>query len=215
MLTAEQIAAACGARIDRAKSCADGLNEAMELYAIDTPARQTMFLANIGHETGGLRYLTEIWGPTDAQRRYERSWAAAWPRTTAEANMPASRANRLAFALGNSQPGDGRKFCGHGMLQTTGRYNHAKVRDRLRKRFPDLDVPDFEAQPHRLAEPRWAAIAAADYWDMKGCNAYADANDFDGVCDLINRGRKTEGEGDSNGFEDRLARYQSAVRVLA
>lgn len=203
-LTALQIAAACGASLTLAAACADGLNQAMARYAIDTPARQGMFLANIGHETGGLKWLSEIWGPNDAQRRYERDFSQPWPSSPAEARLPAFQRNRLAYNLGNDRAGDGSFYRGHGMLQTTGRYNHAKVRDRLRERFPDLEVPDFESQPQLLARPEWAALAAADYVDMKGCNAMADAGDFDGYCDLVNRGRKTEDEGDSNGWEHRL-----------
>jgi putative chitinase len=112
-MTPTQIATSTGARIDRAQNCAAGLNTAMQLYGIDTPARQAMFLANIGVETGGLKWLSEIWGPTPTQRGYE------------------GRAD-----LGNTQTGDGRRFAGHGMLQTTGRFNHIKVRDRLRARVP-------------------------------------------------------------------------------
>jgi putative chitinase len=181
-----------GARIDRATACAPGLIQAMALYNIDTPARQAMFLANIGHETGGLKWLTEIWGPTPAQKRYE------------------GRAD-----LGNTQPGDGARFKGHGMLQTTGRFNHAAVRDRLRVRFPELGVPDFEAEPERLAEPEWAALSAADYIAMTNCQRFADAGDFDGYCDTINRGKKTAAEGDSNGWGHRLALYNAARAVLA
>jgi putative chitinase len=191
-LTAQQIAIACGARIDRATRCADGLNQAMALYGIDSSTRrQAMFLANIGHETGGLKWLNEIWGPTPAQSRYE------------------GRAD-----LGNTQPGDGRRFAGHGMLQTTGRYNHAKVRDRLRARFPEMAIPDFEAEPERLSDPEWAALSAADYIDMKGANQVADDGDFDGYCDLINRGRKTQAMGDSNGWADRLDIYTAGCKAL-
>lgn len=204
-LTPEQIAAACGARHDRAHENADALNEAMTLYAINTPARIGMFLANIGHETGGLKYLSELWGPTKQQLRYERDFTAPWPATAAQARDARFQRNRLAFALGNTEAGDGSLYRGHGMLQTTGRFNHAKVRDRLRQRWPDLQVPDFEVEPKLLASPRWAAISAADYADMKGLNAVADRGDFDSYCDLINRGRETADEGDSNGWEHRLA----------
>ncbi|MEO8391234.1 glycoside hydrolase family 19 protein [Polaromonas sp.] len=191
-MTPDIVARATGARIDRATQCAPGLTAAMELYDINTPARQAMFLANIGHETGGLKWLSEIWGPTPAQIRYE------------------GRAD-----LGNTQPGDGRRFKGHGMLQTTGRFNHAAVRDRLRKRFPEMEVPDFEAEPEKLAEPQWAALAAADYIAMKDCQRFADAGDFDGYCDTINRGKKTAAEGDSNGWDDRLALYLAAQEALS
>lgn len=187
----ELIALCTGARPDRAERCAESLTTAMKLFDIDTPIRQAMFLANVGHETGGLHFLTEIWGPTDAQKRYE------------------GRAD-----LGNTQPGDGRRFCGHGMLQTTGRFNHAAVRDRLRARFPNMEVPDFEADPGALALPQWAALAAGDYIAMRDCQRFADIDDFDGYCDIINRGRKTAADGDSNGWEDRTRLYKAARRVL-
>jgi putative chitinase len=129
-----------------------------------------------------LRSTTEQWGPTPAQRRYE------------------GRAD-----LGNTQPGDGERFKGHGFIQVTGRFNHARVRDRLRERFPD--VPDFEAEPERLAELPWAALSAADYWDDKGLNALADAGDFAAITRKINGGL--------NGQADRLARWGKAKRALA
>jgi putative chitinase len=167
------------------------MTDAMHRYAIDTPVRQAMFLANVGPESGRLQFTTELWGPTPAQRRYE------------------GRAD-----LGNTRPGDGSRFRGHGLLQTTGRANHAAVRDCLRRRFPTMGVPDFEAVPEALALPAWAALSAADYWDMRSPNAWADRGDFDGICDLINRGHKTALEGDSNGWAERLQLYKAARRAL-
>jgi len=214
-LTSELIARCTGARIDRAASRAASLNQAMSLYGIDkSAARQAMFLANIGHETGGLKYRVEIWGPTAVQRRYERDFKAPWPPSAAQAKLPTFGVNRKAFGLGNSERDDGERFLGRGDLQTTGRANYIRLRDRLRARFPQLSVPDFEQQPELVADPLWSALAAADYVEMAGCNAYADRGDFDGYCDLINLGRKTEDEGDTNGFEHRLALYEKALPPL-
>lgn len=190
-MNAELIAICTGARPDRAEHFSEALTEAMTLFEINTPDRMAMFLANIGHETGGLHFLTEIWGPTDAQARYEGR-----------------------IDLGNTQPGDGRRFCGHGMLQVTGRFNHAAARDRLQARFPDMDVPDFEAFPELLADPTWAALSAGDYIERTDCLRFADIGDFDGFCDVINRGRKTAADGDSNGYEDRYKLYKAATRAL-
>lgn len=190
MLTASQLAACTEAPLDRAQRFVDFLNAAMAAYAIDTPQRQAAFLAQIGHETLGLKHTSEIWGPTPAQARYE-----------------------MRLDLGNTEPGDGFRFRGHGLIQTTGRFNHAKVRDRLRVRF-GIRVPDFEAQPEQLAAPEWASYSAADYWDMRRINAFADRNDFDGVCDLVNRGRKTPAEGDTNGWADRKRRWRVAKKAL-
>jgi putative chitinase len=192
-MTPQELAKATGARIDRAAEFLPHIEGAMAAYYIDlTPARKAMFLANVGHESGGLHYMVEIWGPTETQRRYE------------------GRAD-----LGNTQPDDGFNFRGRGAFETTGRFNYANVRDRLRAKFPDLDVPDFEQEPEKLAEPQWACLAAADFADREGLNAVADAGDFDTYCDLINRGHKTRAVGDANGYAERLALYQTGQAVLA
>lgn len=168
---------AVGATAARAAEVLEPLKAACAFYGIDTPERLSMFLAQVGHESGGFRYTTEL----ASGEAYE------------------GRKN-----LGNTQPGDGPKFRGHGFLQTTGRANHVAVRDRLRARF--ADVPDFEAEPERLAELQWACLSAADYWDMRNINAAADAGDFERVTRLINGGL--------NGFEDRKQRWERVKAVL-
>ncbi len=188
-----QLALATGARIDRATEFLPHIEAAMAAYGIDqTPVRKAMFLANVGHESGGLHWLVEIWGSTEAQRRYE------------------GRAD-----LGNIHAGDGIRYRGRGLLQTTGLSNYVSVRDRLRARFSGLAVPDFVAEPELLAMPQWASLSAADFVDREDLNAVADAGDFDGYCDRINRGHKTRAVGDSNGYAQRLALYQVGQGVFA
>jgi putative chitinase len=187
-MSPDLLAACTGARIDRAERFAPALSAGMAFYGIDTPARQAAFLAQIGHESGGLKYVSEIWGPTEVQERYE------------------GRKD-----LGNTRPGDGSKYRGHGLIQTTGRANHARVRDRLRERF--ADVPDFEAEPAALMDVQWAALSACDYWDMKGLNALADAGEFEEISARVNGRNRTTGM--PNGWEDRVARYEHGMKALA
>jgi len=173
---------AIGATQEGAEKWLPHIQAACGIYEIDNRDRIAAFLATIGHESGGLRHTTEIWGPTPAQKTYE------------------GRAN-----LGNTQPGDGERFKGHGLIQTTGRYNHARVRDRLRARL-GATVPDFEADPERLAETEWAALSAADYWDDRAINSLADAGDFEGVTRKVN--------GRLNGLSDRVERWDKVKKVL-
>lgn len=100
----QDLATATGARIDRATEWLLPIEATMVEFDISNTVRQAMFLAQIGHESGSLHYTLELWGPTDAQRRYE------------------GRAD-----LGNNQPGDGLRFRGRGLIQLTGRANYQSV----------------------------------------------------------------------------------------
>ena len=119
--------------------------------------------------------------------------------------MPAQGRYEGRADLGNTKPGDGFRFRGRGLIQVTGRANHAAARDRLRARFGG-GVPDFEELPDRLAEPQWAALSAGDFWDRHGLNALADAGDFMRITKAINGG--------TNGYADRVARLETAKSVL-
>lgn len=174
-MTPQQLAQCTGARIDRAREFFPHIEAAMAEFDINTPARQAAFLAQIGHESGGLHWLVEIWGPSIAQAHYE------------------GRAD-----LGNTQPGDGFRFKGRGLLQTTGRANYQRTGDAL--------GVDLLADPTLLATPELAARSAGWYWREHGLNALADAGNFMLVTRRINGG--------TNGLEERTALFDVAKTVL-
>lgn len=183
-LTPEQLRDCVQCSLVKAREWVPHINETLYLFGIDPPIRAAAFLAQIAHESGRLVYTSEIWGPTPAQARYE------------------GRED-----LGNTQPGDGSRYRGHGLIQTTGRANHAAVRVGLRSlRWGLNDVPDFEADPKALMQPRWAALSAGWYWHSKGLNALADSRQFDQITKRINGGL--------NGAEDRRTLHRLAWRVL-
>lgn len=108
--------------VHRIDSFVDALNDGMDAYEINTPLRQAAFLANVAVESGELRYVREIWGPTPAQARYE---------------------GRLD--LGNTQPGDGKLYMGRGLIQVTGRANYARCANELN--IPCVEHPEMLELP--------------------------------------------------------------------
>lgn len=137
---------------------------AMTEFAIDRPAREAAFVAQLAHESGELRFMEEIWGPTAAQRRYE-------PPST------------LATKLGNTETGDGKRFKGRGPIQITGRANY--------ERFGDLLGLDLVSDPPRAAAPDVAFKIAGLFWSKKGLNELADlatAESFREITRRINGG---------------------------
>ena len=152
------------------------LNRAMQRYQITTLARQAAFLAQIGHESGQLKWVKEIWGPTPAQSRYE------------------GRKD-----LGNTLPGDGKRFMGRGLIQITGRENYRRTGSALG--VPLLDKPEL------LEQAEWAAASAAWGWSNRGLNELADAGEFEQITRRINGGL--------NGQRERLELWARAKEVLA
>lgn len=81
------------------------LNIAMARYAIDTRLRIAAFIAQIGHESGQLRYVREL-GSDSYLAKYD--------------------SGQLALRLGNTPEadGDGQLYRGRGLIQVTGRTNY-------------------------------------------------------------------------------------------
>ena len=107
-MTPQQLALCTGARIDRAREWLPHIEAAMVEFDINTPLRQAAFLAQIGHESGGLHWLVEVWGPTLQQRHYEDR-----------------------DDLGNTLPGDGLRYRGRSPLMITGKYNYGVMGKKL------------------------------------------------------------------------------------
>src|SRR5262245_35351949 len=137
------------------------LRQAMDEFSITTPPRVAAFLAQLAHESGQLRYMEEIWGPTPAQCRYE----------------PVSR---LAARLGNTEAGDGKRFKGRGPIQLTGRDNY--------RRYGRTLGVDLVGQPELAATPQVGFRVAGLFWKQNGLNELADAQRFKAITRRINGG---------------------------
>lgn len=97
--------------------------------------------------------------------------------------------------LGNTEPGDGRKFKGRGYIQLTGRSNYAKAEAYF--------GVDFLEHPERVAEPEWAAKVSAWFFTVF---AKVDGLDITRATKRINGGL--------NGIKQRTEFYSLAKKFL-
>lgn len=139
------------------------INAAAKRWQFDRPKRMAAFLAQVGHESGQLRYVRELGG---------------------HAYLDKYDTGSLAERLGNSpeDDDDGQLYRGRGLIQVTGRYNYLKCslalfRDERLLRTPEL-----------LEHPEWAAQSAGWYWWVKELNTLADQDRFTDITRKINGG---------------------------
>ncbi len=147
------------------------LNGAMHEFHINSPIRQAAFIAQIAHESGELRYVEEIASGIAYEYRKD---------------------------LGNTQPGDGMKFKGRGLIQITGRNNYHECGKAL--------GVDLITNPELLETNDLACRSAAWFWASRGLNDRADMGDFERITKRINGGL--------NGYQERLAYHARAKMAL-
>ncbi len=124
--------------------------------AIDTPLRQALFVAQIGHESGELRFKEEIASGQAYEGRRD---------------------------LGNTEPGDGRRFKGRGLIQLTGRANYAAYGKSIGREAELLENPRIVAE-----DPELCVDVAGWYWEKRKLNQLADRDDLEAVTRRINGG---------------------------
>lgn len=186
----EYLATIAGRSTSLMPSLVDWINKLCPSYEIDTPQEYAHFLAQACHETDHFRTLQEY----ASGKKYEGR-----------------------VDLGNTQPGDGVKFKGRGIFQTTGRANYLQLG--IKKGRRDL----FINTPELLEQPEYAVWSACEYWNTRNLNDPANHAD----CDILKK--KYKGNildvspvefisitinGGYNGMDDRKKYYSIARRVL-
>lgn len=154
----------------RAAAFVDPLVQRMTAHGIDTARRRAHFLAQVAHESGELRYTEEIASGAAYEGRLD---------------------------LGNTEPGDGRRFKGRGLIQLTGRANYRAFGQAV-----GIDLLSGDNAERVATDPTLAVEVACWYWQARGINALADADDAEAVTRRINGGL--------NGFTDRLRQLDRA-----
>lgn len=151
---------AAGVPVAIAKREAPLAEAAMLEFDITTQARASMFVAQVLHESLRLRYFEEIASGAAYEGRRD---------------------------LGNTYPGDGRRFKGRGPIQLTGRSNYVWAGKKLGLNL--IGHPQL-ASRHEIG---WRI--AGLYWREHGLNQLADKGQFETITRRINGGL--------NGWPDR------------
>ena len=157
---------------EKAKLYAPYINDAMLKGEITTLRRAQYWIAQLAHESVDLRYFEEIASGAAYEGRRD---------------------------LGNTQPGDGRRFKGRGPIQLTGRSNYASFGRWLG------DGDKFTDDPKLVATPKYGFLAALYYWSTRDLNSYCDRSDFRGLTRRINGGY--------NGLADRYVKLAYVKRL--
>lgn len=143
------------------------LRDTLHAQGLNTDLRMLHFIAQACHETMGLA-LSEEQASGDA---YE------------------GRAS-----LGNTQPGDGRRYKGRGLFQLTGRANYQSYGTALGL--------DLVGHPELAADPVTSLRIACEFWNRNKLSPFADADDVLAISKIINTGHN--GSVQPNGLQDRM-----------
>jgi putative chitinase len=127
--------------------------ETCDKYGINTKNREVAFLAQVGHESGSLFYTEELASGDAYNGRKD---------------------------LGNTNPGDGPKYKGRGLIQITGKTNY--------KALSESFNIDFVGNPTLLGgkntkvsnhdQLRYSTLSAGWFWNKTKLNEIADKLDL-------------------------------------
>ncbi|EHB3264130.1 glycoside hydrolase family 19 protein [Salmonella enterica subsp. enterica] len=179
------------------------ITAAMSEFGITAPLDQAMFIAQIGHESGGFTRIVE--NLNYSADGLKATFGKYFPGDTAQlygrtADHPANQkaiANIVyAHRMGNIEENDGWNYRGRGLIQITGHDNYRDCGNGIKT--------ELVAHPDLLAQDTYAARSAAWFFVTRGCLKYS--GDLVRVTQIINGGQ--------NGIGDRRERFEKAKSVL-
>ena len=162
----------------------DGINETLEQFEINTPARICQFLAQCFHESGNLSTITE--NLNYSAQRLMQVWPARYPNITIAnqyAHKPQAIANKnYGGRGGNNNNQDGWLYSGKGLIQLTFKSNYQKCGNAI--------GIDLVSNPESLLDPRFAALSAGWFWNQGSgvdLNTFADLDSGNGFISITKK----------------------------
>lgn len=195
------------------------LNEVLPKFGIDTKLRLAGFIAQTVHESTGWSVLQE--GLNYSAEGLANTWPKRYAKTLQNGSyaknlvgryLPSQKALNLAkkpimiandcyanrMGNGDVASGDGWKYRGLGLKQTTGKSNYTAL--------SKATGIDFVNHPELLLEPVYALISAAWFWQANNLNRFADKKDIQGMTKVINGG--------TIGLDKRIALFNKALAAI-
>ena len=173
----------------------------MDKYNINTKDRVCAFLAQILHESGCFNATKEnlFYSAAGLQKTWPSKFKTLDLAKTFE-KQPEKIANYVyGGRMGNTEPGDGWKYIGRGLIGVTGKDNYLAL-------SKDTGI-DFVKNPEWLEQPDYAVISAINFWNKYKLNTLADKGDFKAITQRINGGQL--------GADDRNSKYQKLLALAA
>jgi putative chitinase len=168
------------------------LQQCLTKFNINTPLRAAHFLAQIFHESNGLKSTIENlnYSMNGLKSTFSKYFTHS-SELEAYARQPEKIANRVyanRMGNGNEKSGDGWKYRGRGVIQLTGKSNYSLFGEKM-----DYD---FINNPELAKRPEISVIIAGWYWNKSNLNYHADNDDIVTITKRINGGE--------NGLQDRI-----------
>lgn len=159
--------------MDTSEKIITDLNRCLEKFQINTKQRICHFMSQCAAESG----------------------KGKWTKELASGDAYEGRPD-----LGNTQPGDGRKFKGGGYIQMTGRANYTKFAEFIKD-------PEVINQGVNYVAEKYPWTSAGSWWNSNGMNALCDTNpSVEQVTLKVNGGY--------NGLSARKQYYSEAVNIF-
>ncbi|MCD9004851.1 peptidoglycan-binding protein [Luteimonas sp. XNQY3] len=175
---------------------------------ITQPRELANFMAQVGHESGGLERLEESFRYTRSAEQISSNVRSALregrdvleaARLEALAGRPEPLAELMyGGRMGNTEPGDGHLYRGRGYMQLTGKNQYAAAGEAL--------ALDLVGNPDLAAQPGHASRIATWYWQQ---NVPRDARE-----DARAAGAAINGTDPPNGLDDRAQRFERWEREI-
>ena len=170
-------------------------------FNITTPLRLAHFLAQCGHESGGFKAIQE--NLNYSADGLKKIFPKYFPGNLSEsyARNPEKIASKVyggRMGNGDEASGDGWRYRGRGLIQTTGKANYVKLAQYIKK--------TLEETIEYCETVEGAVESACFYWTSNNLNAIADTGDMAALTRRINGG--------VIGLADRLDKYKKTLEAL-